>query len=165
MTRTDNMSGVSSVSALDKHKKMTIGKNKLKLSLEGGVSELYFPELGTTANIDVMYYRGHRGNNTEFEFRASGAYIFRPDGDQAVDLGDPVHVLVTEGPVLDQVVRTYTDQWITQIINLYHEDNLMEVGWVVGPIPVEDGVGKEVILRYQNRQDIRTIMLCQELSF
>ena len=24
----------------------------------------------------------------------------------------------------------------------------MEVGWIVGPIPVDDGVGKEVIVRY-----------------
>ena len=27
---------------------------------------------------EFMYYIGHRGDNSEFEYRASGAYIFRP---------------------------------------------------------------------------------------
>lgn len=29
---------------------------------------------------DLLYYPGMVGNNSRFEFRASGAYIFRPNG-------------------------------------------------------------------------------------
>ena len=70
---------------------------------------------------------------------------------------------------MDEVVRTFTEPWVTQIIRfcnadkygpnfaveiflrLYHDDNLVEVGWIVGPIPVDDGIGKEVIVRYLSK--------------
>ena len=107
--------------------------------------------------MELMYYKGHRGNNSEFEFRASGAYIFRPDGDQAESFGDPTDTIVSEGKVVDEIHRTYSEDWVTQIIRLYHEENLVEVEWVVGPIPVEDGIGKEVIARYSTSIDNKGI--------
>ena len=103
-------------------------------------------ELPFTA--DLMYYKAHRGNNSEFEFRASGAYIFRPDGDDAISFG-PSDEETLSGPVYDELIRSYSD-WVSQTIRLYHddEDDLVEVGWRVGPIPVDDGEGKEVIVRF-----------------
>ena len=74
VTRTDVTH--SRVSTVNKLKKMTLGKNKLKLVIEHGSTELYYQDLMNNfeipVDIDMMYYKGHRGDNSEFEFRASG---------------------------------------------------------------------------------------------
>ena len=40
------------------------------------------------------------------------------------------------------------NDWSSQEISLYDEGESVEVEWTVGPIPINDGVGKEIILRY-----------------
>ena len=98
---------------------------------------------------ELMYYPGHRGNNSEFEFRASGAYIFRPEQDDPVSLGDPLEVSQISGDVVDEIHVTYSVSWAHLIVRTYKEEaDFIEMDWVVGPIPVDDGVGKEVIIRY-----------------
>jgi lysosomal alpha-mannosidase len=64
------------------------------------------------------------------------------------------------------MIRTclYTDQvqsvliiynkWASQEIKIYDEGRTVEIEWIVGPIPVEDYVGKEIIMRYDT--DIRS---------
>lgn len=46
------------------------------------------------------------------------------------------------------------NQWCSQEVRLYNEANTVEIEWIVGPIPIEDGLGKEIILRYDT--DIRS---------
>ena len=120
VTRTDVSVTHSNVLTINKHKKMTLGKNKLKIVIEHGSTEVYYQDLDNgfeiPANIEMLYYSGHRGNNSEFDFRASGAYIFRPDGDDAISFGQPTQTVVTEGSVVDEVFRTFSEPWITQII-------------------------------------------------
>lgn len=145
------MHGGSWVTTLGKHDRVTLGKNKLKISIKHGSTTIHVKD--TERNIEdnvvlgLMYYPGHRGNNSEFEFRASGAYIFRPDSEAAVGFGPPNETLVTEGPIVDEVIFSYTEPWVTMTLRLYHLENIIELGWSVGPIPVDDGVGKEVITR------------------
>jgi lysosomal alpha-mannosidase len=40
------------------------------------------------------------------------------------------------------------NSWASQEISLYDDGQYVEVEWIVGPIPIDDKVGKEVILRY-----------------
>lgn len=40
------------------------------------------------------------------------------------------------------------NDWISEEIHLYTGASNVEVEWIVGPIPIEDGVGKEIIVRY-----------------
>ena len=95
------------------------------------------------------YYKGHPGNNTEFEFRASGAYIFRPLGQ------DPV-ILKAEtseyfyGPLFGEIHISF-DNSVSLIYRILLKQRLysIESVWLVGPISVEDGVGKEFISRWQ----------------
>jgi lysosomal alpha-mannosidase len=102
--------------------------------------------------VEALYYRGHRGNNSEFEFRASGAYIFRPEKGGAVGLGGHTDTLV-QGPVVDELVRTYADaDWLTLAVRVYHSLGQLEVAWLAGPLPTGDGVGKELILRYTSSE-------------
>lgn len=40
------------------------------------------------------------------------------------------------------------NSWASQEIRLYDGQRLAEVEWTVGPIPIEDNLGKEIVLRY-----------------
>ena len=40
------------------------------------------------------------------------------------------------------------NDWASQEISLYDDANTVEVEWTVGPIPIDDGIGKEIIVRY-----------------
>ena len=35
-----------------------------------------------------------------------------------------------------------------QVIRLYQDEDWVEVEWLVGPVPVDDGEGREVVARY-----------------
>ena len=99
---------------------------------------------------ELRYYQGHRGSNDKPENRASGAYIFRPDGDFTIPVDNITYSVLTKGPLVDELHITYEDGWLSQIARIYHGDgeDVMEMEWVVGPIPVDDGVGKEIIALY-----------------
>jgi lysosomal alpha-mannosidase len=40
------------------------------------------------------------------------------------------------------------NDWASQEISLYDGGETVEVEWTVGPIPIDDGIGKEIIIRY-----------------
>ena len=40
------------------------------------------------------------------------------------------------------------NDWASQEISLYDGEQYVEVEWTVGPIPVNDNIGKEIIMRY-----------------
>ena len=122
MTRdiSKNKQSHSKLLTLGKRKKKTLVNNKHKITVEHGRSEIFFHDMDLSVNLDMMYYKGHRGNNSEFEFRASGAYIFRPDGDE-ISFGDPVNTQVVEGPVLDEVIWTYSEPWVTKTLRTYKD--------------------------------------------
>ncbi len=44
-------------------------------------------------------------------------------------------------------VITFND-WASEEISLYDEGETVEVEWTVGPIPINDNMGKEIIIRY-----------------
>jgi lysosomal alpha-mannosidase len=44
-------------------------------------------------------------------------------------------------------VVTFTE-WASQEISVYDDGEFVEVEWTVGPIPIDDNIGKEIILRY-----------------
>ena len=40
------------------------------------------------------------------------------------------------------------NDWASQEIRLYDDTEFIEVEWTLGPIPINDSIGKEIILRY-----------------
>lgn len=110
---------------------------------------------GTNLTItqSFYWYRAMNGNNSDFDFRASGAYIFRPNGTSPISLGTNVTVSVLKGPLVQEIQQTFAP-WLSQIIRLYKGIDHVEFNWVVGPIPVDDGVGKEIITRFDT--DMKT---------
>ena len=48
---------------------------------------------------------------------------------------------------VQRVVIIFND-WTSEEISLYNNAQVVEIEWTVGPIPIDDNVGKEIILRY-----------------
>lgn len=82
------------------------------------------------------YYKAMNGDNVKFDRRASGAYIFRPNGTLSESLSDNVRVTVVKGPLVEEIHQTY-NKWLTQVIRVYKQQDFAEFQWVVGPIPVQ----------------------------
>jgi lysosomal alpha-mannosidase len=40
------------------------------------------------------------------------------------------------------------NDWASQEISLYDGGEVVDVEWIVGPIPIGDNIGKEIIMRY-----------------
>ena len=100
------------------------------------------------------WYNASDGNVPENQNRgqASGAYIFRPNCTENVPTAcRPFNV--ASGPVSLSVIRTPHVQevhqvfapWLTQVVRLYQTSDAIEVEYTVGPIPFQDGLGKEIV--------------------
>ncbi|CAG2183227.1 unnamed protein product, partial [Oppiella nova] len=48
-----------------------------------------------------------------------------------------------------QEVRQQWNDWIAQTIRVYADEEYVEMEWTVGPVPVDDNIGKEVITRFE----------------
>ena len=90
----------------------------------------------------------------------SGAYIFRPsDPNQELHVlePDPRKSLVYKSDLVTEVHTAYKGGWIKQITRIYSGQEHVEVEYTVGPIPIADGLGKEVVTRYKSSVDNRGI--------
>lgn len=127
----DSYMGVEIDSSTGKLKSITVSSKKLEVTQE------------------LMYYNGAKGNNTEFEFRASGAYIFRPSPDSPVALPftEVVKTTTYKGYYVDEVHQQFGDCAL-QVIRVYKNEPYIEFDWIVGPIDSSDNVGKEIISRF-----------------
>jgi lysosomal alpha-mannosidase len=94
-----------------------------------------------------LYYKGHDGDNSKPENRASGAYIFRPDGQEAIPIGKQVKAEFVRGKTVSEV-RQKISESVSQVIRVSPNSDTIEFDWVIGPIPVEDKIGKEYITRF-----------------
>ncbi|KAM7276612.1 hypothetical protein ACFE04_018478 [Oxalis oulophora] len=90
------------------------------------------------------YYSGYAG--TTKDPQASGAYIFRPNGTYPIKSEAKEPLTVIRGPLLDEVHQRIND-WIYQITRVYKGKDHVEFEFVVGPIPINDGIGKEVVTK------------------
>lgn len=97
------------------------------------------------ANQSWLWYEASVGNNESSQ--RSGAYIFRPKQPEALPISTEVTSLrVVRGPLADEVHQTF-GPWVSQRIRLARGERHAEITYTVGAIPVEDGVGKEVVSR------------------
>lgn len=95
---------------------------------------------------NFYYYQGWDGDNAGTDRRASGAYIFRPNG--TTHLISPTATITQyTGTEVQEIHQTFND-YTSQVIRLYSGENKVELEWMVGPIPVDDYIGKEIITQY-----------------
>ncbi|KAK7311283.1 hypothetical protein RJT34_09317 [Clitoria ternatea] len=92
-----------------------------------------------------LYYSGYNGTDLK-DPQNAGAYVFRPNGTYLINHEKEVPLTVLRGPILDEV-HQQINPWIYQITRQHKGQEHVEVEFIVGPIPIEDGVGKEVATR------------------
>ncbi|XP_059613211.1 lysosomal alpha-mannosidase isoform X2 [Phlebotomus argentipes] len=95
---------------------------------------------------NFFYYEGAVGDNRVFKNRSSGAYIFRPNSTERF-VTNQVDVRVIKGPVVEEVHQTF-NEWVSQVVRVYRDYNYVEFEWLINPIPIDDGFGKEVVSRF-----------------
>ncbi|CAF5195632.1 unnamed protein product, partial [Rotaria magnacalcarata] len=75
----------------------------------------------------LIHSQGFPGNSSLPEFQASGAYVFRP---------------------LTSKTQPVSTTRTIQEVSLFQGAPTVEVEWTVGPIPIDDDVDKEIVVRY-----------------
>ncbi|KPU73915.1 uncharacterized protein Dana_GF15795, isoform B [Drosophila ananassae] len=128
-----------------------IGNENIKLGFDtnGFLSEVTADGLTRLVTQDFLFYEGAVGNNAEFLNRSSGAYIFRPNENKIDFSSDHVEIEVYKGDLVEEVHQKFND-WISQVVRVYKKDSFAEFEWLVGPIPIDDNIGKEVITRFSS---------------
>lgn len=109
-------------------------------------------------SLDVGYYLSYQGPKG----RHSGAYLFRPDSNKTYPVTSKAGVNVTlvdvsmgQNEAASRIAFKIGD-WVTIEYILKDSDEFVDVEWTVGPIPVEDKKGKEVILRFDTQKAIQS---------
>ncbi|KAM9856488.1 lysosomal alpha-mannosidase [Aulostomus maculatus] len=108
-----------------------------------------FSNLETKQTIKLTqnfyWYNASAGNNAESN-QPSGAYIFRPNSSTPFLISRTAETECVQTPVV-QEVRQWFAPWVSQVVRLYSDSRALELEWTVGPIPIDDDLGKEVITR------------------
>ncbi|OVA09673.1 Glycoside hydrolase family 38 [Macleaya cordata] len=148
-TRPGASSTLSTVHTSLRNGTMEIGKGNLKLIYDVDKGKLAHyvnsrSQLKTSIEQSYGFYSANNGSDEDPQ--ASGAYIFRPNGTFDIKPTGQVPLTVLQGPILDEV-HQHIDTWISQITRVYKGKEHAEVEFTVGPIPVDDGIGKEIITR------------------
>uniref|UniRef100_A0AAY4F1G4 Alpha-mannosidase n=1 Tax=Denticeps clupeoides TaxID=299321 RepID=A0AAY4F1G4_9TELE len=153
-----------SISLLQNGPPPTPLENKAPLSIQNKFLKVTFdPDtylLSSLSNLETKqtiklsqnfyWYNASAGNNAESR-QPSGAYIFRPNSSTPFIISKMIKV---DSNAVLQEVRQWFGPWVTQVVRLYKDSRQLELEWTVGPVPVGDGLGKEVITRFDT--NIRT---------
>ena len=114
----------------------------------GAVTGLTNTVSGATAALtaEVAYYASSFGDLT-VSLQPSGAYIFRPNISASYAVAPaPASFDVVTGPLVTELRTTYAP-WAAVTWRLYANASYVEVESTIGPVPIGDWWGKEVVLR------------------
>ncbi|NXX60469.1 MA2B1 mannosidase, partial [Scopus umbretta] len=94
------------------------------------------------------WYNASVGNDESPQ--ASGAYIFRPNSSEPVPVSSSKRVSahLVKNALVQEVHQNFSS-WCSQVVRLRAGEPYVELEWTVGPIPVEDGWGKEIVSRFE----------------
>ncbi|AWP05172.1 putative lysosomal alpha-mannosidase [Scophthalmus maximus] len=137
--------------AATKHRAPTAIQNKfLRVTFDpdtGLLSSLSNLETGQSISLtqNFYWYNASDGNNSESD-QPSGAYIFRPNSSTPFVISQRAKTETVQNSVV-QEVRQWFAPWVSQVVRLYSDSRALELEWTVGPLPIDDSLGKEVITR------------------
>ncbi|XP_037479257.1 alpha-mannosidase At3g26720-like [Triticum dicoccoides] len=146
----ERSASISSPSTLypqgSKSRNLQVGQGHLKLQYDaaGALSRYSDSKTRVEENFKqkYKYYIGQDHGDGD-DPQASGAYIFRPNGSVPIKTDGQVPPTILRGPILDEV-HQQINSWIYQITRVYKEKDYVETEFIIGPIPVDDGNGKEL---------------------
>lgn len=136
---------------IPKHETMRnykLGEAEFQIDTKTGlINKITMNEQTIDLAQEFLYYKGFVGNNSKFVDRSSGAYIFRPHGN-IVKISNKADLRVYKGPLVSEIQQKFNN-WISQVIRVYGGESFVEFDWIVGPIPIDEVRGKEIITRYK----------------
>ncbi|CAH9082893.1 unnamed protein product [Cuscuta europaea] len=129
------------------------GPGNLKLMFSGNDGKLAKfvnsqSKVSAAVSQSYIYYSADDGSKDKDRdhYQAGGAYIFRPNGSFALNIEGKAALKVLHGPLYDEV-HQMINSWIYQITRVYKAREHAEVEFSIGPIPIDDGIGKEIVTR------------------
>lgn len=127
-----------------------VGSGSLKLLFSGTDGKLsQYINDRNSVNISLEQSYSYYVGSTD-ELQASGAYVFRPNGTFPIQSEEKIPLTVFRGPLYDEVHQTI-GSWVYQITRVYKEKEHAEVEFTVGPIPIDDGNGKEIVTQIKTK--------------
>jgi len=96
---------------------------------------------------NLLWYNSSKGD--DLSDQQSGAYVFRPNSSIPFPCTNGKVKIEKHVTSLVQEIHQTFNEWCHQVVRLYRNQSNIEVEWKVGPIPINDGYGKEVISRYE----------------
>ncbi|KAK7307474.1 hypothetical protein VNO77_40576 [Canavalia gladiata] len=120
-----------------------IGPGNFKLSFSSESGQLIRMHNSRTG-VDVPIQQSYLWyGSSEDSSQASGAYVFRPNSPPNI-VSRSVPFKIIRGPLVHEVHQKFSS-WIYQVTRVYKDKEHADIEYTIGPIPMEDGVGKEVI--------------------
>lgn len=128
----------------------SIGKMDLSFSAETGrLSSMRGPEMAAATAIDQTYLWYNASDGQDAGPEPSGAYIFRPNSSEAFPMWGAAQQVLTKvvrGPLVEEIHQTFSPS-ASHTVRMFKDASHAEVDFTVGPIPIDDNHGKEVITR------------------
>lgn len=112
------------------------------------------PSWGYYTSFDANYDPVDKHDETGSGSQNSGAYIFRPSSpEQQITELNPVSASFVNTSVGMEVHVDYKGGWVKTITRVLTGQPYLEVEYTVGPLPIDDNRGKEVVTRYSTPID------------
>ncbi|XP_075249243.1 lysosomal alpha-mannosidase-like [Convolutriloba macropyga] len=104
---------------------------------------------GKTETIELPSFGWYHASKGDQDEPASGAYCFRPQIQTpfVYDFDAAASELV-QGKYVTEIRLSFPLPWLSGVARILADKPYIEFEWLVGPIPVEDGIAKEVVLLY-----------------
>ncbi|XP_047319755.1 alpha-mannosidase [Impatiens glandulifera] len=137
----------TSSAGFQQNETVEIGPGNLKLSFSsttGQLKRMFNSRTGVDIPVQQSYLWYGSSSGDTLDSQASGAYIFRPNGAPPSIVSRSVPFKVIQGPLVDEIHQQFSS-WIYQVVRLYKDKEHAEVEYTIGPIPIDDSVGKEII--------------------
>ncbi|XP_026806272.1 lysosomal alpha-mannosidase-like [Rhopalosiphum maidis] len=132
---------------------VTIENGKLKIGFNGTSGLVQWIEQNGTRHQlqqNFFFYESMKGYNFNADNRASGAYIFRPTKNQPTVISEKINLTIYRGKNVHEVHQSFSS-WLSQVVRIYDQQESIEFEWLVGPIPIMEWIGKEVITKYTTK--------------
>ncbi len=84
-----------------------------------------------------------------YESNVDSSYEFCPEGDSHDISTQSVKLESKYDNGLIHEVRQHWNQWVSQTIRVYEDEEYIEFDWIIGPVDVDNNMGKEVIIRFE----------------
>lgn len=116
----------------------------------GLLQEIENLDLGLRLPVSQSFYWYNASTGDITHPQASGAYIFRPDKTKPFPLRHWVNTRLVKNALVQEVHQNFS-AWCSQVVRLYPGQRHLELEWTVGPVPIRDGFGKEIISRFDSQ--------------